>query len=105
MSAELVTIAVAVLGALDLATLIIFFVNRHDNKKNVENKLAILEKDTLRTQMLVLLLLRPEAKQEIMTIAQHYFADLHGDWYMTDMFNHWLSDRGDSAPEWFNREG
>ena len=53
----------------------------------------------------MLMLLKPDSKQEIMTIGQHYFAVLHGDWYMTDMFNHWLKERGDSAPEWFDKEG
>ncbi len=106
----MITIVVAALGALDLATLIIFFVNRHDNKKNLETKLQTLEKDGLRTQLLMLMLLKPESKQEIMTIGQRYFSKkerggLEGNWYMTDMFNHWLQDRGDSAPEWFNKEG
>ena len=96
-------------------TLIIFLVNRHDSKKNVQGKLQTLEKemqdkfqtlerDGLRTQLLMLILLKPKSKQEIMELAQHYFADLHGDWYMTDIFNHWLTDAGDSAPEWFNKE-
>lgn len=98
-------ILVAVLGVLDLATLIIFFVNRHDNKKNIEGKLTILEKDALRTQLLMLILMRPESKHEIMTIGEHYFADLKGNWYMTDIFNHWLTESGDAEPEWFDKEG
>lgn len=105
MSAEVVTIIVAVLGALDLATLIIFFVNRHDNKKNIEGKLSTLEKDVLRTQLLMLILMRPDSKQEILTIGQHYFRDLHGDWYMTGVFNKWISETGTMEPEWFDKEG
>ncbi len=99
------TIIIGVLGAVDLVTLIIFFINRHDQKKGLESKLKTLEKDGLRTQLLMLMLLKSDSKQEIMTIAQHYFAVLHGDWYMTDMFNHWLTEQGDSAPEWFKKEG
>jgi len=98
------SIIIGVLGAVDLATLLMFFINRHDQKKGLEDKLKTLERDGLRTQLLMLMLLKPDSKQEIMTIAQHYFAVLKGDWYMTDMFNHWLTDRGDSAPEWFNKE-
>ena len=101
----IVTIVVAVLGAMDIATLIMFFVNRHDNKKNMSGKLTTLEKDGLRTQLLLLVLLRPEAKQEIMTLAQHYFADLHGDWYMTGVFNHWMEEHTVANPEWFDKEG
>lgn len=107
MSAEMVTIIVAALGALDIATLLIFFVNRHDSKKNIEGRLQTLEKDTLRTQLLMLMLLKPDSKHEIMTIGQHYFSKksaggIEGNWYMTDMFNHWLQECGDSAPEWFD---
>ena len=105
MDGTTVTLIIGVLGALDLATLVMFFVNRYDSKKNVSGKLVTLEKDVLRTQLLVLILLRPEAKQEILTLCRHYFADLHGDWYMTDIFNHWLTDQGDSEPEWFDKEG
>lgn len=100
----LATFIISALGAIDLVTLIIFFINRHDQKKGLESKLKILEKDGLRTQLLMLMLLKSDSKQEIMTLAQHYFADLHGDWYMTDLFNHWLTDQGDSAPEWFDKD-
>ena len=99
-----VTIIVAVLGSTALATLIQFFVNRHDLKEGVQSKLLVLEKDVLRTQLLMLILMRPESKHEIMTLGQHYFGDLHGDWYMTDVFNHWLEDSGDSCPDWFDKE-
>ena len=98
------SIIIGVLGAVDLVTLIIFFINRHDQKKGLEDKLKTLERDGLRTQLLMLMLLKPDSKQEIMTIAQHYFAVLKGNWYMTDLFNHWLQEQGDSAPEWFNKE-
>ena len=104
MSAELVTIIVSVLGGLDLVTLIIFLINRHDQKKNISGKLATLEKDVLRTQLLMLILMRPESKQEILTLGKHYFSDLNGNWYMTDVFNHWLTDQGDSEPEWFSKD-
>jgi len=104
MSAEVVTIAVAVLGALDLATLIIFFVNRHDNKKNIEGKLNTLEKDVLRTQLLMLIVMQPEAKHEILTIGEHYFRALKGNWYMSNIFNRWCIEHG-QEPEWFDKEG
>ena len=99
-----VTIILSVIGSTALASLIQFFVSRHDNRKNIQGKLEILEKDGLRTQLLVLILLRPEAKQEILTLGKHYFTVLHGDWYMTDVFNHWLTEQGNSEPEWFNKE-
>ena len=106
MSTEMVTVIVAVLGALDLTTLIIFFINRHDSKKNIQGKLVTLEKDVLRTQLLMLILLKPDEKQEIVKVAQHYFGVLHGDWYMTGIFNNWIESTGLARPEWFNdKEG
>lgn len=99
------TIAVAVLGGLNITQLIIFLVNRHDNKKNVEGKLVVLEKDVLRTQLLFLITMRPAEKQEIMTVAEHYFGQLHGDWYMTSIFNSYIEENEIAKPEWFNSEG
>lgn len=101
------TIVIGVLGAIDFATLLIFFINRHDQKKGLADKLMVLEKDGLRTQLLMLMLLKSDSKQEIMTIAQHYFSKkvdggLEGNWYMTSLFNHWLSENGDDKPEWFD---
>ena len=99
----LTTILTAVLGSATLAQLIIFFVQRKDNKKKIPEKLDTLEKDTLRTQLLLLILMKPDAKAEILTLAEHYFKDLHGNWYMTDVFNSWCTEHG-QEPSWFDRE-
>lgn len=99
-----VTIIVAVLGSTALATLIQFFVNRHDLREGVQNKLTTLEKDVLRTQLLLLVTMRPQEKQEIMTVAEHYFGALRGNWYMTSIFNKYIEDNQIAKPDWFNRE-
>lgn len=52
--------------------------------------------------MLLLILMKPEEKQEIMTIGEHYFGKLKGDWYMTSIFNKWLEESGTAEPEWFD---
>ena len=57
------TIILAVLGSTALSSLIQFLIKRWDDKHNVKDKLITLEKDTLRTQMLLLILLKPEEKQ------------------------------------------
>lgn len=101
------TIILAVLGSTALSSLIQFFIKRYDDKKdskeNVKEKLATLEKDVLRTQMLLLILLRPEERKEILTIGEHYFKTLKGDWYMTSIFNKWLEDSDIAEPEWFDK--
>lgn len=102
------TIILAVLGSTALSSLIQFLIKRYDDKKNakfnVKEKLATLEKDTLRTQMLLLILMKPEEKKEILTIGEHYFKTLKGDWYMTSIFNKWLESSGTAEPEWFEAE-
>jgi len=98
------TIIVAILASNGLFALLQYLITRHDSKKNVKGKLAVLEKDVLRTQLLLLLLLKPEETQEILTLGEHYFHVLHGNWYMTSMFNKWLIDKKIAEPEWFGQD-
>lgn len=102
------TIILAVLGSTALSSLIQFLIKRYDDKKlakfNVKEKLLNLERDVLRTQMLLLILMKPEEKKEILTIGEHYFKELKGDWYMTSIFNKWLESTGTAEPEWFEGE-
>ena len=102
------TIFLAVLGSTALSSLIQFLIKRHDDKKNaktnVKEKLAALEKDVLRTQMLLLILMKPEEQKEILTIGEHYFKTLKGDWYMTSIFNKWLKASNIAEPEWFEKD-
>lgn len=95
------TIILAVLGSTALSSLIQFLIKRWDDKHNVKDKLITLEKDVLRTQMLLLILLKPEEEQEILTIGEYYFKKLKGDWYMSSIFNKWLKDTGTAEPNWF----
>lgn len=97
------TIVLAILASNGLFALLQFLITRHDTKKNIKGKLAILEKDVLRTQLLLLLLIKPEEKQEILTLGEHYFKVLQGNWYMTSIFNRWLAENNVAKPEWFNR--
>lgn len=104
MSDTTTTILLAVIGSNALFVFLQFLISRHDTKKNVKGKLERLEKDGLRTQLLLLILLKGEEKQEILTIAEHYFKDLHGNWYMTSIFNKWLKEKTIAEPEWFDCE-
>lgn len=94
------TIIVAVLGSTALSALIQFFVSRHDKKAGIEDKLSKLEKDGLRTQLLLLLLLKPEEKQEILKLGEYYFGKLKGNWYLSSLFQKWCDNNG-IEPEWF----
>ena len=99
------TILIAVISAMTsggVLAFIQFLITRHDNRKGIGTTLKKLEKDGLRTQLLLMILMKPEEKKEILTLAQHYFVDLDGNWYMTDIFKKWLKEKGHSNPEWFS---
>ena len=98
------TIVLAVLASNGFFALLQFLITRWDTKKSIKGKLDRLEKDGLRTQLLLMILMKPNEKKEILTLAQHYFVDLKGNWYMTDIFDKWLIEKGDSRPEWFKKD-
>ena len=109
------TILIAVISAMTsvgVLGFIQFLIKRKDDKEQrAENKqdddikgtLKKLEKDGLRTQLLLLILMQPDEETEILKIAQHYFVKLKGNWYMTSMFSKWCKTRG-LRPEWFDFE-
>lgn len=95
------TIILAILASNGFFALVQFLITRWDTKRSIRSKLERLEKDGLRTQLLLMILMKPEEKKEILTLAQHYFVDLEGNWYMTDIFKKWLKEKGHSNPDWF----
>lgn len=106
-------VLIAILGGGNLILFIKFLIERHDKKvekeenekkDDIKGTLEKLEKDGLRTQLLLMILMRPEEKKEILTLGQRYFDDLHGNWYMTDIFNKWLEEKGHSKPDWFKHD-
>lgn len=101
------TIIVAVISAMTsggVLAFIQFLIARNDDKQGIKSTLKKLEKDGLRTQLLLMILMKPEEKKEILTLAQHYFVELEGNWYMTDIFKKWLKEKGHSNPDWFQTE-
>lgn len=95
--------------------LVEFLIKRHDEKKgrlasietkvdSMDKKLGVMEKDEIRTQLLLLLSDYPDNQENIMTLAQYYFATLEGNWYLTSLFNHWLEERDIAKPEWFQQK-
>ena len=101
------TIVLAILASNGFFALIQFLITRHDTQKNVKDKLVLLEKDGLRTQLLLLILLKPDEQTEILTLGQRYFVKppegLGGNWYMTSIFKSWC-DEHKLEPDWFKSE-
>ncbi len=102
-------VLLGLLGGGNLILFVKFLIERHDRKKEqnaegIKKRLLILERDGLRTQLLLLILLRPTEQTEILRIAEHYFKDLKGNWYMTSIFNKWIEESKVAEPDWFDKE-
>lgn len=108
------TILVAIISSTSVATLVQFFVSRADKKhdkldkieqalEKINHRLDKNEMDAVRTQMLLMISDYPNNVPEIMRLAEHYFGDLSGNWYMTSLFNKWLDENKIAKPEWFDR--
>ena len=99
------TIVTACIGSTGLFAFIQFLITRHDNKKGqmaeIQNKLHKLEKDSIRTQLLVLMSDYPEDKQQIMMLGEYYFDELKSNWYMTGIFQNYLERNNIPTPPWF----
>ena len=74
-----------------------------DKRMTEQDKALIkVEKDSLRTQLLLLISDYPDNREGILAVGERYFGKLHGDWYATSLFNTWLTDKGVAKPNWFN---
>ena len=103
------TIIIAILASNGFFALVQFLITRWDMNKGVKSKLDHLERDGLRTQLLLLLLLMPDEQKEILTLAERYFRKppngLGGNWYMTSLFDKWIVQHNSGTkPEWFKTE-
>lgn len=101
-------VAVAIIGSgalsaliSGLITLISKRMDKNDKVENIEAQCKQNEQDMVRLQLLLLISDYPEETQEIMRVGQRYFDEMHGNWYMTAIFNKWLISNGHAKPEWF----
>ena len=60
---------------------------------SISKKLEDIELDTTRTQLLTLMNHYPDNESEILSVAYHYFKELDGDWYMSELFSDWAKER------------
>lgn len=101
------TLVIAILASNGFFALVQFLITRWDTKKNLKGTLKKLEKDGLRTQLLMLILIQPDEQTEILTLGQRYFVKppegLGGNWYMTSIFKSWC-DEHKLEPDWFKSE-
>lgn len=108
-------IVTAFLGAGGMAFLQFLITRRDSRNERIQNKkdeiskkldsiMERLDKEELAlTRLQLLNLIQHDGSQhECMMVAERYFKDLEGDWYMTPIFCRWLKDHGLEKPVWFS---
>lgn len=90
-------IIIAIIGSGALSTVLSMIVGAIQRK----SKLRKLEKDTVRLQLLFLMYIMPDEKQEVMTLGQYYFETLKANWYLSSLFDRWLKSNSLERPSWF----
>ena len=66
----------------------------NDKLDTIIKKVDTAEENATRSQLLTLMSDYPNNESEILKVAQYYFQDLKGDWYMTGLFTKWAESRG-----------
>ena len=95
--ADIIT-AVSIIGAalLGVGSWVVTTINKDVNDKldMIIAKVDTAEQNATRSQLLALMSDYPDNESEILKVAQYYFSDLNGDWYMTSLFTKWADERG-----------
>ena len=63
-----------------------------------KQQLLDIRKDTLRIQLSQYIKDQPDNVDTILKLAETYFVQLHGDWYMTSEFSKWAENQGIKVP-------
>ena len=99
------TIILAVIGSGALSALIAgIFQLINNRREKTDERFKALEKDILRTQLMLMIADFPNEKTDILKLAQHYFEDLDGNWVLSSVFSSWLKENDIAIPEWFKGE-
>lgn len=95
--ADIIT-AVGIIGAaiMSIGSWIVTKITAETNEKldTIIEKVDSVELNSTRSQLLTLIADYPDNESEILKVAQYYFRDLGGDWYMTGLFIEWADERG-----------
>ena len=105
-------LAATVIGSTGLFSFLQYIIKRNDDKKgtislilkeleSIKNQLADLKQDQLRLQLMDMIHIHPEDHSDIMEIAQKYFVESKGNWYLSSIFNEWMQTQYIQKPVWF----
>lgn len=104
----MISIVLSVLGSTAVFGFITFLIQRRDEKKNdlgnIKDKIEKIERDQCRIQLMMLINHFPKNKSEILSVAEHYFCELNGNWYMSEIFNEYCTEHDIEIPSWLRRD-
>lgn len=119
MTEPVILALITALTSSSVVAFIQFLIQRKDNKKSTNDDLMKKleeiqvdvskvkkdqiknERDNVRLQLLMMYQLYPEKSEKIIEIAHHYFIDLEGNWYATELFDDYLEKNNIPKPLWF----
>lgn len=119
MTEPVILALITALTSSSVVAFIQFLIQRKDNKKSTNDDLMKKleeiqvdvskvkkdqiknERDNVRLQLLMMYQLYPEKSEKIIEIAHHYFMDLEGNWYATELFDDYLEKNNIPKPLWF----
>lgn len=108
MTETIIAVVVAVLGSSGIFTFVQFMIRRKDDKtgtlQRIEKSLESLKRDSVRSQLLMMMADYPDNIEEILKLGERYFVDLDGNWYMGTLFNQWLEKKNLPRPNWYKHE-
>lgn len=106
-SDQIVTIIIAAISG-GLFTFLSGIIEKIINKKNeqqaIMNKLSVIELSSTRSELLIMMNHYKSDRSEIMRLAEKYFGELKGDFYMSSIFSKWLKKNDMEKPSWFTEE-
>lgn len=71
-----------------------------EEQKDIRTLIKQQEKDSLRTELKLMISDFPEEESDILRLAEHYFVKLGGNWTMANIFSRWCKKRGIDLPPW-----
>lgn len=122
MSEALITTIITSILSASVFSFIQFLIERKDKKKSNSDEVVKkldeiqveLEKnkkankkaeiDNVRLQLMMMYKLYPDKDEKIIEIAHHYFVDLGGNWYATELFDEYLETNNVDKPMWFKNK-
>lgn len=93
-SVGIIFAAIVSLGSLAISSALKGTNDRLDGMAGQLNQLQV---ESTRTQLITLMSNYPDNKSEILKVADKYFNEYNGDWYVTELFEQWAADHGVDA--------